>query len=115
MSRQRERICGIYSITNVTTNKVYIGQSVDILYRFIQHKCELHKNRHHNEYLQNAYNKYGITDFKFDIVEKCNVEELNKKEVYWIGCLKSNIKEHGYNLESGGNANKVFSEETRKK
>lgn len=33
-----EIICGIYKITNLINNKVYIGQSVNVLKRFAAHK-----------------------------------------------------------------------------
>ena len=36
----REKICGIYKIENLVNGKVYIGQSVDIYKRWIEHKRE---------------------------------------------------------------------------
>ena len=37
-------------------------------------KTLLKNNRHHNEHLQNAYNTYGYDNFKFYIIEKCEVD-----------------------------------------
>ena len=34
----RQKICGIYKITNLITNKVYIGQAVDIKNRWACHR-----------------------------------------------------------------------------
>lgn len=51
------RISGIYKITNLVNNKVYIGQSVNIRKRWNQHVLELNKNIHPNIYLQSAWNK----------------------------------------------------------
>ena len=50
---------GIYQIRNIINNKIYIGQSLNIKTRFLQHKQALRKNRHPNQHLQNAWNKYG--------------------------------------------------------
>ena len=45
---------GIYKITNIVNNKVYIGQSVDIKRRLYQHKKGLNNNKYHNLHFQNA-------------------------------------------------------------
>ena len=47
---------GIYKI--IINNKVYIGSSFNIQRRLIQHKSNLKNNKHDNQHLQNAYNKY---------------------------------------------------------
>jgi predicted GIY-YIG superfamily endonuclease len=41
-------VAGIYKITNLINNKVYIGQSLDIKRRWKNHKyfCILNKKRH---------------------------------------------------------------------
>nr|DAW56018.1 MAG TPA: intron associated endonuclease [Caudoviricetes sp.] len=46
-------MCGIYKITNLISKKVYIGQSVDINYRFNNHKSESFNPK------SNAYNTYA--------------------------------------------------------
>jgi group I intron endonuclease len=55
--------CGIYKILNLINNKIYIGQSVDICYRWKQHKKSNSKNKYHNIYLDRAIHKYGIENF----------------------------------------------------
>lgn len=62
-------LCGIYKITNLVNNKVYIGSSKNIDRRIIQHRQKLNKNKHYNSYLQRAWNKYGEDNFKFETVE----------------------------------------------
>lgn len=91
---------GIYSITNLFNNKMYIGQSINIENRFIRHKCELKKNRHVNRHLQASWNKYGEKNFRFDIIEICPKEFLNERECYWIKYY--NTLNKGYNLDKGG-------------
>ena len=62
--------CGIYAIRNLTTNKVYVGKSINIEIRFAGHKSMLRsevRSRDCNRYLYNAFKKYGENDFVFEI------------------------------------------------
>lgn len=93
-------ICGIYQIKNTINNKKYIGQSKNIKKRWKEHQTLLKRNQHHNNHLQNAWNKYGENYFSFSIVEQCIEKELNSKEQYWIEV--KNTYEQGYNLDKGG-------------
>lgn len=77
-------ISGIYCIENLSTNKKYIGQSVNISERWKKHISELNNGLHHNDYLQKAWNKYGIENFKFYVLEYCPIDKLNEKEIYYI-------------------------------
>ena len=98
---------GIYKIKNLFNGKVYIGQSVDIEKRWGVHKTELKNNYHCNVHLQNAWNKYGEGNFEFSIVEECDADQLNQREIYWIS--KFNSYENGYNLTCGGGNTESFS------
>lgn len=92
--------CGIYSITNKINGKRYIGQTYDFDYRWMRHRSYLKHNTEHNAHLQNAWNKYGKENFKFEIIEKCPFEKLDEREIYWIKYYDS--KKHGYNFSDGG-------------
>jgi group I intron endonuclease len=94
----RERICGVYSITNMVNNKVYIGSSVDIYGRWVTHELHLNKNIHHNSYLQRAWNKYGKDNFKFKVIEKCLRDKRIEVEQKWIKHYKSDDRKYGYNM-----------------
>ena len=106
---------GIYRITNLINNKVYIGQSINIENRFLRHRNELRRNKQNNSYLQNAWNKYGEKNFEFAILEVCTEEELDDKECAYIQLFNSMNRDNGYNLESGGHANKHMSDDSRAK
>ena len=108
---------GIYTITNKINNKKYIGQSQNIKVRWKNHKAELRHNHHSNTYLQNSWNKYGEHNFEFKIIEECNIEKLDEKEMYWIEFYNTVDPECGYNLNNGGGSNRgiKFSEETKRK
>ena len=99
------KICGIYKISNRITNKIYVGQSKDIIKRWRDHKTRLRSGNHVNIHLQNSWNKYGEGAFEFSVVEVCkkNFDVLNEREVYWINKLDALNDSKGYNIASGGN------------
>lgn len=88
---------GIYKITNKINNKIYVGQSIDIQRRWEEHKFYSKDDT----VLQHAFSKYGINNFIFEIIEECNIDELDEKEIYWISYYDS--FENGYNMNKGGN------------
>lgn len=106
---------GIYCIENIIDGKKYIGQSVNISARWKQHKNTLRNNTHFNDYLQKAWNKHGEENFKFYVLEFCDIENLDSAEVYYIDLYKTLNRSNGYNLTSGGSLNKEYSDETRQK
>lgn len=106
---------GIYKITNILNNKVYIGQSINIESRWKGHLNDLNKNKHHSLRLQNSYNKYGKDNFKFEIVEIVYDDELmESREQYWIDYYDSMNKLKGYNIRGAGCHGKL-AEETKEK
>ena len=60
---------GIYKIANQVTGDFYIGSAIDLSSRKYNHWLSLKKQKHHNLYLQRAFNKYGKDFFKFEIIE----------------------------------------------
>ena len=96
---------GIYKITNLVNNKIYIGQSINIKRRFEEHhyKPFYQKGDEYNIPLYRAIRKYGVDNFNFEVIEECLPEELNDKEQYWIQYYNSYIQNNcGYNLTYGG-------------
>lgn len=92
--------CGIYSITNILNGKRYIGQTYNFKDRWMRHRSYLKHNSEHNAHLQNAWNKYGASNFKFEIIEVCPFSDLDEREIYWINYHDS--KNTGYNFADGG-------------
>ena len=91
---------GIYKITCLLDNKIYIGQARDLRDRLITHiKCGLGIDTPNNK-LYAAMLKLGVENFSFEIVEKCPAADLNKQEKYWIEFYQSNS--YGYNMSAGG-------------
>lgn len=79
---------GIYKIKNLINNKFYIGSAVSLLSRYHTHKNNLVYNKHTNKHLQSAINKYGIENFKFEVVEECSKDVILEREQYYIDTLK---------------------------
>lgn len=82
------KLTGIYKIVNKVDNKCYIGSAATYFKRRIrQHYFSLIKNTHENKYLQNAFNKYGINNFYFEIIEICPEKDVLKKEQYHLDTI----------------------------
>lgn len=65
------KVSGIYTITNKITDKLYIGESLDIYRRWHkEHIPKLRKKQHYNKELQNDFNKYGEENFSFEVLER---------------------------------------------
>jgi len=107
---------GIYCIKNVITNKMYIGSSINISKRFYHHKKMLLNNIHHSIKLQNSYNKHGIDNFVFEILEivddKLKLIETEQKYIDTYNTFKC-----GYNSRAVANSplGTKLTEEQKKK
>ena len=106
---------GIYQIYNPINNKRYVGSSINIERRFKEHISALKANRHHNQHLQNAWNKYG-DQLKFEVLEYCEPEYLIETEQYYIDYYNSADRKYGYNIDKYvSHFGHHLSDETRKK
>lgn len=54
----------------------------------------------YNKILSQAFRKYGIENFTFEILEECEPTELNDKEMYYISLYNTYF--NGYNETTGG-------------
>ena len=109
---------GVYKIVNCKDGKFYIGSSVDIEKRFNSHRKALIEGKHNNEYLQNAWNKYGEDSFDFIVIEEVNdINELRNRETYYLQTTNCTDHSIGYNLLNNANVGLGVSasKEVRKK
>lgn len=99
----------IYKITNKINNKIYIGQVYnktiyDRFKRHIKSACQNSKS-----YIDRAINKYGSENFICELIDTANnLEELDKKEIYWIKYYNSTDTNIGYNLTLGGDGGNTY-------
>ena len=96
----RQNVCGIYKITNLQTDECYIGQAKDVRLRWNDHvKAGIGIDTPAGNKLYAAMQEYGIENFAFELLEECNIDELDKKEKYFISLYNSNSL--GYNGNKG--------------
>ena len=80
---------GIYQIqSKIKPERIYIGSSVNIKNRWRTHLSDFRKRRRHSLYFQKYYNKYGVSDLQFSILESCSKEKLIEREQHYIDLLK---------------------------
>jgi len=107
---------GIYLITCVPTGKIYVGSAANLKRRHYLHRWRLATNTHENKKLQRAWNKYGDSSFKFEVLEVVqNLQSLLAVEQKWIDSLDA-IKT-GFNIcpTAGNSLGRSFSDETKQK
>ena len=97
---------GIYEIYNKINCKRYIGQSINVRTRLLKHRNFLNKNKHQNNHLQNSWNKHGEDNFEFRVLEYCIIEDLDKKEDFYIYKFKSNDNNFGFNYRVDNKTNR---------
>ncbi len=68
---------GVYLISCSKTDKVYIGESINLSNRICKHFSLLRYNKHSNVILQNIYNKYGEKSFNVDVLEYVKEKDKN--------------------------------------
>lgn len=82
----------IYKVTNLISGKSYIGQ-------YSGNKQDYYGS---GKLIKRAIQKYGIENFKKEILEICSSKkQLDKREIFWIKKLNSKAP-NGYNLTDGG-------------
>ena len=91
----------IYLITNTLNGKQYVGKTLySIQTRWNQHKKDCCRPRINKRPLYDAFNKYGIENFKIELIEECDADSVDEREEYWIANLDT--YSNGYNATLGG-------------
>lgn len=82
-------------------NKAYIGYARNIEDRFATHKSRaFYENKEYEKTLYRAFRKYGLENFKFEVLLECEVEALANNEILLI--KKYDTYKNGYNETEGG-------------
>lgn len=103
----------IYKITNLINQKMYIGKtSISIQKRFKEHIFDSKKEKEKSRPLYRAFNKYGIDNFKIEIIENnLSDEEECLRERFWITYFQTYIgfdNCNGYNATFGGDSKHTY-------
>lgn len=100
----------IYSITNSTNGKNYVGQTKNVRTRWQQHRSCVRNGA--SQRLYEAMREDGEENFLLTILEECSDEQADDREWFWMSKLDA-IKS-GYNT-STTEALKSHSQEAREK
>jgi group I intron endonuclease len=126
LDESTERYCEIYKIINISNGKIYVGQAVSHILNHKRYRPYGHEGRfrchvseafstkkNQSHYLNNAIRKYGVNDFVVELIECCETEKSDEREIHYIKEFNS-LFPNGYNLKNGGS---VFthSDESKKR
>ena len=95
----------IYKITHKSTHQCYIGQTTNIMQRWLQHISS------QDSPIQRAIQEEGICSFTFEVIEECSEVNSDERESYWINYYHA--YETGYNTNSGNFSSKNLGEGTK--
>ena len=103
---------GIYKITN-PSGRIYIGQSINIDCRFKEYTF-LSKSKTQVK-LNRSFKKYGIENHIFEIIEECELNQLNNRERHYQDLY--NVVKKGLNcrLTKSDDKSGFLSQETKDK
>lgn len=103
--------CGIYLIKNIITGSVYVGQTT----RPFVERWKEHINIANNLNAQysvssviKAIRKYGLENFDFIVLEQCDKQNLDAREIFWISVFEAD-SHNNYNQTAGGQNSALIS------
>jgi group I intron endonuclease len=95
----------IYKTTNLITGKFYIGKDKYNNPNYLGSGVKL----------KDAIKKYGLQNFKKEIVEYCeSYDYMNEREKFWIEYYQSINPTVGYNISTGGDGGDNFTNHLNK-
>lgn len=113
---------GIYAIIHSKSGKRYIGKSLNVERRLIDHKTNLisdsYKPKSVNRHLYSAVQKYGWCAFHTEVIEtfeKVDEVLISKRELFWIDHFNTTNRSKGYNLRRDSSTSMIVHAETRKR
>ena len=91
---------GIYKVTNIKTNEVYVGKSTTVATRWQNHtKSAFGLEGVADSQFQRALKKYGIQNFTWELLEEVPKDKLTEREKYYIDLYDTT--KYGYNMRNG--------------
>ncbi len=87
----------IYKIVNNKNDKIYVGSST---YAYLANRMHMHRvmckdlTGRRNSVLYNHMRDIGVSNFKIELIERCNCEDkhqLREREQFWLDKLKPEL------------------------
>ncbi len=94
----QNKVCGIYKITNIEDGKCYVGQSLNVAQRWVQH-CRRGTGAEAptNNKLYPILYSLGVENFTFELIEECEPSQLNEREKYYQEVFHA--QDFGYSIK----------------
>jgi hypothetical protein len=113
--KENRKKSGVYCWTNLINGKIYVGSSSNLgerFYRYYKIDFLMGVLKRSRSQIYSSILKNGYSNFKLDILEYCNKEDLLKREQHFIDLLKPK-----YNILNSASSSLGFkhTEETKKK
>lgn len=85
------RQAGVYAIVNTVNGRRYVGSSIKIGKRWADHRRQLRYGAHDSVALQRAWNKYGPSAFRIEVLEAVSggSSDLLAREQFFINSSES--------------------------
>jgi hypothetical protein len=99
-----QKLCGIYCLKNLSTQKVYIGQSTNLKkrkYEFFRIFSKRKSITYRSSFVE-AVKSSNKNDWRHEILCYCPKGSLDEMERFFIEAYKSTNPEFGYNEAVGG-------------
>lgn len=97
-----ERISAVYKIMNTVTGDFYVGSSSNVMKRWADHKCPSTWKNKPNKPLYQDMQKYGVENFRLQLLAPVIPEYLKQVEQELIDMLHptyNQINAKGWNVE----------------
>ena len=110
----KNKVCGIYKITNNLNGMGYIGQSKDCSHRWCEHITHRKDRDRRQQFIDVEIKEFGKENFTFKILLECPPDMLDVWERDMIN-LHNTLYPNGYNRQMGGRDTFDVCEDSRRK
>lgn len=113
-----EKISAVYKIVNELTGDSYVGSSKNVMSRWCEHKCLSTWKKCPNKQLYKDFQKYGLENFRFQILAPVMEEHLKEVEQEFIEILKptyNNYNAKGFDTERNKEYHRTYNQSDKRK
>lgn len=82
---------GVYILYNIFTGRKYVGSSRNLKHRRVSHFSGMKNGTHENYKIRKECATYGIDSFRWEILERCELEWLIEREQWWMDSIKPEL------------------------